>query len=303
MPYALTAHGRAPGDHPQDRRRGDPAPGRGRGRHAPHRRARRGRRRARRRRRAAQRGVEVPGRGRMRIVVAGAPPPSKIIERVETELGWEFIQIYGLTETSPLLTINRAAGGVRRPRRRRTRPPALAGRRARRRRPHAPWTPRARCSPAPTTCSRATGSSPRRRPRRSRAAGSTPATAAISTAPYVVISDRKKDVIITRRRERLAPSRSRTASTSTRPWPRWRSSASPTRSGARPSRPWSCCAPGAPRSTEADLIAFCRARLAALQVPDVDGVPRRARRARPPASSRSSSCASPYWEGRARRVN
>ena len=31
-----------------------------------------------------------------------------MIERVETELGWEFIQIYGLTETSPLLTINRA---------------------------------------------------------------------------------------------------------------------------------------------------------------------------------------------------
>ena len=55
-----------------------------------------------------QRGVEIPGRGRMRIVVAGAPPPSKTIERVETELGWEFIQIYGLTETSPLLTINRA---------------------------------------------------------------------------------------------------------------------------------------------------------------------------------------------------
>jgi acyl-CoA synthetase (AMP-forming)/AMP-acid ligase II len=44
----------------------------------------------------------------MRIVVAGAPPPSKTIERVETELGWEFIQIYGLTETSPLLTVNRA---------------------------------------------------------------------------------------------------------------------------------------------------------------------------------------------------
>ena len=55
-----------------------------------------------------QRGVEPPGRGRMRIVVAGAPPPSKTIERVEAELGWEFIQIYGLTETSPLLTINRA---------------------------------------------------------------------------------------------------------------------------------------------------------------------------------------------------
>src|SRR6266478_7827226 len=53
-----------------------------------------------------QKGVAAPGRGRVRVVVAGAPPPSKTIERVETELGWEFIQIYGLTETSPLLTIN-----------------------------------------------------------------------------------------------------------------------------------------------------------------------------------------------------
>ncbi|HVA74124.1 MAG TPA: AMP-binding protein [Acidimicrobiales bacterium] len=52
-------------------------------------------------------GEAVPGRDRVRIVVAGAPPPSKTIERVQTELGWEFIQIYGLTETSPLLTINR----------------------------------------------------------------------------------------------------------------------------------------------------------------------------------------------------
>ncbi len=50
----------------------------------------------------------VPGTGRTRIVVAGAPPPTRTIERVETELGWEFIQIYGLTETAPLLTINRA---------------------------------------------------------------------------------------------------------------------------------------------------------------------------------------------------
>ena len=49
----------------------------------------------------------VPGAGTTRIVVAGAPPPSKTIERIETELGWEFIQIYGLTETSPLLTVNR----------------------------------------------------------------------------------------------------------------------------------------------------------------------------------------------------
>jgi fatty-acyl-CoA synthase len=52
-------------------------------------------------------GESVPGKGRVRVVVAGAPPPSRTIERIESELGWEFIQIYGLTETSPLLTINR----------------------------------------------------------------------------------------------------------------------------------------------------------------------------------------------------
>jgi fatty-acyl-CoA synthase len=50
---------------------------------------------------------EIPGHDRTRIVVAGAPPPTRTIERVETELGWEFIQIYGLTETAPLLTMNR----------------------------------------------------------------------------------------------------------------------------------------------------------------------------------------------------
>jgi acyl-CoA synthetase (AMP-forming)/AMP-acid ligase II len=47
------------------------------------------------------------GRERTRIIVAGAPPPTRTVARVEAELGWEFIQIYGLTETSPLLTINR----------------------------------------------------------------------------------------------------------------------------------------------------------------------------------------------------
>ena len=50
---------------------------------------------------------EVPGRDRVRIVVAGAPPPTRTIERVMEELGWEFCQIYGLTETSPLVTVNR----------------------------------------------------------------------------------------------------------------------------------------------------------------------------------------------------
>ncbi len=50
---------------------------------------------------------EIPGRDKVRIIMAGAPPPTKTVARVEEELGWEFIQIYGLTETSPLLTINR----------------------------------------------------------------------------------------------------------------------------------------------------------------------------------------------------
>jgi len=50
---------------------------------------------------------EIPGRDKVRVVVAGAPPPTKTVARVEAELGWEFIQIYGLTETSPLLTVNR----------------------------------------------------------------------------------------------------------------------------------------------------------------------------------------------------
>ncbi len=49
----------------------------------------------------------IPGRDTVRIIVAGAPPPTKTIVRVGEELGWEFMQIYGLTETSPVLTVNR----------------------------------------------------------------------------------------------------------------------------------------------------------------------------------------------------
>jgi fatty-acyl-CoA synthase len=57
---------------------------------------------------AAREWDEVPGDGRVRMLVAGAPPPTRTIERVETELGWEFMQLYGLTETAPLLTFNRS---------------------------------------------------------------------------------------------------------------------------------------------------------------------------------------------------
>ena len=61
----------------------------------------------------AQHDPQLPGQGRSttittrpRFVVAGAPPPAAFIERLEKELGWEFIQIYGLTETAPILTVS-----------------------------------------------------------------------------------------------------------------------------------------------------------------------------------------------------
>ena len=41
----------------------------------------------------------------LRIVTAGAPPAAATIERVEGELGWIITQAYGLTETSPFITI------------------------------------------------------------------------------------------------------------------------------------------------------------------------------------------------------
>jgi acyl-CoA synthetase (AMP-forming)/AMP-acid ligase II len=49
----------------------------------------------------------VPGRDKVRMIVAGAPPPTTLVQRMEAELGWEFMQIYGLTETSPIATVNR----------------------------------------------------------------------------------------------------------------------------------------------------------------------------------------------------
>ena len=41
----------------------------------------------------------------LRVFTAGAPPAAVTIERVEGELGWEIIHVYGLTETSPFITI------------------------------------------------------------------------------------------------------------------------------------------------------------------------------------------------------
>lgn len=41
----------------------------------------------------------------VRVLTAGAPPAASTIERLEGELGWTVIQAYGLTETSPFITV------------------------------------------------------------------------------------------------------------------------------------------------------------------------------------------------------
>lgn len=48
-------------------------------------------------RRVAPRGV--------RVFTAGAPPAAATIARIEGDLGWEITHVYGLTETSPFITI------------------------------------------------------------------------------------------------------------------------------------------------------------------------------------------------------
>lgn len=42
----------------------------------------------------------------VRVVIAGSAPPPAFVTRVERELGWEFIQVYGMTESSPLSLIS-----------------------------------------------------------------------------------------------------------------------------------------------------------------------------------------------------
>ncbi|AQQ53990.1 long-chain-fatty-acid--CoA ligase [Planococcus lenghuensis] len=42
----------------------------------------------------------------VRVVIAGSAPPPAFVRRVEQELGWEFIQVYGMTESSPLSLVS-----------------------------------------------------------------------------------------------------------------------------------------------------------------------------------------------------
>jgi fatty-acyl-CoA synthase len=41
----------------------------------------------------------------LRVLTAGAPPAAATIERIEGEFGWSLTHVYGLTETSPFITI------------------------------------------------------------------------------------------------------------------------------------------------------------------------------------------------------
>ncbi|KHE69863.1 AMP-binding protein, partial [Halobacillus sp. BBL2006] len=40
----------------------------------------------------------------VRVVIAGSAPPPAFVRKVEEDLGWKFIQVYGMTEISPLIT-------------------------------------------------------------------------------------------------------------------------------------------------------------------------------------------------------
>jgi fatty-acyl-CoA synthase len=42
---------------------------------------------------------------KVRLLTAGAPPAAVTIDRIERELGWEVLHVYGMTETSPLILL------------------------------------------------------------------------------------------------------------------------------------------------------------------------------------------------------
>jgi acyl-CoA synthetase (AMP-forming)/AMP-acid ligase II len=246
-----------------------------------------------------RRGMDVPGRGQLRIVVAGAPPPSKTIERVETELGWEFIQIYGLTETSPLLTINRApqewdglAPDERARRLSRAGVPGVGVRIA----IDAEGEILARSNhvfegyweqPEETTRALADG-------------WFHTGDGGHEEGPYVVISDRKKDVIITGGEnvssievedclyQHPAVAEAAVIGVPDEKWGETIKALVMVRPGSQ--------------ATEAELMAFCRSRLAHFKCPTSvelrDALPRTAT-----GKLQKFKLRERYWEGRTRRVN
>jgi fatty-acyl-CoA synthase len=43
--------------------------------------------------------------GSLRLLTAGAPPAAATLERLERDLGWKLLHVYGMTETSPFISI------------------------------------------------------------------------------------------------------------------------------------------------------------------------------------------------------
>ena len=52
-------------------------------------------------------------RSGVRVATAGSAPPRALIEGMQERLGWQVIQIYGLTETSPFLTVSKVKPHMR----------------------------------------------------------------------------------------------------------------------------------------------------------------------------------------------
>ena len=124
---------------------------------------------------------EIPGRDQVRIVVAGAPPPSRTIARVEARAGLGVQPDLRPHRDRAAAHHQPPARRVRRPRRRRSAPRSCRGPASRRWAPGCRPASPARCSRRATPSSPATGRTRTPRPRPSTAAGSTPATAARST--------------------------------------------------------------------------------------------------------------------------
>ncbi|RYL91016.1 long-chain-fatty-acid--CoA ligase [Sporolactobacillus sp. THM7-4] len=43
---------------------------------------------------------------KIRVVIAGSAPPPSYVRKVEEQLHWEFVQVYGMTEAAPFLTVS-----------------------------------------------------------------------------------------------------------------------------------------------------------------------------------------------------
>ena len=217
---------------------------------------------------------------KVEFVTAAAPPPEAVLAAM-AEAGFNVTHVYGLTEVYGPAVVNEwhaewsALDGAQQAQlksRQGVRYPALegadrdgpadhdagAGRRRDAGRGHVPRQHRHEGLPE----------EPGRRPRKpSPAAGSTRAISACCT-PTATSSSRTAPRTSSSRAARTSPpSRWRTRSSSTRPWPPAPWSARPTRSGARRPCAFIELKPGVAAPSAEDIIAHCRAHLAAYKVP------------------------------------